>query len=70
MFYELLCITRAGLMEANFKDLVRNSAKHVLERGGVVRGFENWGEMPLAKRIRRHQVYHTRGQYVKEFFWF
>ncbi|RIA91374.1 30S ribosomal protein S6 [Glomus cerebriforme] len=63
MFYELICIARAGLMEANFKDLVRNSAKHVLERGGVVRGFENWGEMPLAKRTRRHQEYHTRGHF-------
>ncbi|CAI2165258.1 16394_t:CDS:2 [Funneliformis geosporum] len=63
MFYELLCIARAGLMEANFKDLVRKSAKHVLERGGVVRGFENWGEVSLPTRTRRHQEYHDRGHF-------
>ncbi|CAG8533411.1 3289_t:CDS:2 [Acaulospora morrowiae] len=38
-------------------------ATHVLERGGVVRGFENWGAMPLVVRTKRHQVYHTHGHF-------
>ncbi|KAF0439040.1 30S ribosomal protein S6 [Gigaspora margarita] len=62
-FYELLCISRANLMEINLKNLVKITAKYVLEHGGVVRGFENWGTMPLATRTRRHQEYHTDGHF-------
>ncbi|CAG8460823.1 14547_t:CDS:2 [Ambispora leptoticha] len=50
-------------MEANLKDLVRTSAKFVLERGGVVRGFENWGVLRLPTRTRRHQEYFEDGHY-------
>ncbi|CAG8483914.1 10465_t:CDS:2 [Ambispora gerdemannii] len=62
VFYEMLVIVRANLMEANLKDLVRTSAKLVLERGGVVRNFENWGVLRLPTRTRRHQEYFDDGQ--------
>ncbi|CAH1758188.1 3739_t:CDS:2 [Entrophospora sp. SA101] len=62
-FYELLCITRTGLSHADFTNLVKITATHILERGGVVRGFENWGVLPLPTKTRRHQVYHTNGQF-------
>ncbi|CAG8628622.1 41085_t:CDS:2 [Gigaspora margarita] len=48
-------------MEANLKNLVKITVKYVLEHGGVVRGFENWGTIPLATRTRRYQEYHTDG---------
>ncbi|CAG8531759.1 1193_t:CDS:2 [Diversispora eburnea] len=38
-------------------------AKCVLEGGGIVRGFENWGSMPLVSRTRKHQEYHTHGHF-------
>ncbi|CAG8499886.1 11642_t:CDS:2 [Paraglomus brasilianum] len=54
---------RAGLSEANLKDLVRTSAKYVLNNGGAVRGFSSWGTLALPTRTRRHQEYHTEGYY-------
>ncbi|KAI9494681.1 30S ribosomal protein S6 [Zychaea mexicana] len=62
-FYELVCIARSTLAESNLKDLVKTSATQVLNRGGVVRGFDNWGEKKLPHRIKRHQEYFTDGQY-------
>ncbi|KAJ1670834.1 hypothetical protein EV182_007974 [Spiromyces aspiralis] len=44
--------------------LVRQSAKAILDRGGVVRGF--WSLQKDAKlpyRMKRHQEYHTEGHY-------
>ncbi|KAI8971682.1 30S ribosomal protein S6 [Mycotypha africana] len=62
-FYELVCIARHNMLEGNLKDLLKTSAKHVVSRGGVVRGFDNWGEMKIPHRIKRHQEYHTDGRY-------
>ncbi|KAI9030055.1 30S ribosomal protein S6 [Phycomyces nitens] len=62
-FYELVCIARAHLVESNLKDLIKSSASQVLQRGGVVRGFDNWGEMKIPHRIKRHQAYFNEGQY-------
>ncbi|KAG9303683.1 hypothetical protein G9A89_018580 [Geosiphon pyriformis] len=63
VLYELLVIARPNLIEGSLKDLVRSSAKHVLLRGGVVRGFDNWGVIPLPKRMRSHQEYYTDGHH-------
>ncbi|CDS06980.1 hypothetical protein LRAMOSA09503 [Lichtheimia ramosa] len=62
-FYELVCITRSHLAQGNLKDLIRTSATQILEKGGVVRGFDNWGDRPLPHRIKRHQEYFNEGQY-------
>jgi len=42
---------------------VRSASKEVIERGGVVRGFENWGVMQLPTRTRRHQEWFTKGHF-------
>ncbi|KAI9318102.1 30S ribosomal protein S6 [Dichotomocladium elegans] len=63
-FYELVCIARSHLAQSNLKDLIRSSATQVLQRGGVVRNLENWGDMKLPHRIKRHQEYFTEGQYL------
>ncbi|CAO3595442.1 unnamed protein product [Absidia cylindrospora] len=62
-FYELVCIARSHLVESNLKDLIRTSATQVLQQGGVVRGFDNWGNKQLPHRVKRHQQYHTEGHY-------
>jgi small subunit ribosomal protein S6 len=46
------------------QDLLKTSALQVLDKGGVVRGFENWGSRILPHRIKRHQQYFNSGQYV------
>lgn len=48
--------------QGNLKDLIRTSATQILEKGGVVRGFDNWGDRPLPHRIKRHQEYFNEGQ--------
>ncbi|RKP08781.1 30S ribosomal protein S6 [Thamnocephalis sphaerospora] len=62
-FYELVCIARARLTPAHLSEVLRTSARTVLDRGGVVRGFQNLGERELPYRMKRHQMYHTRGRY-------
>ncbi|EIE76330.1 hypothetical protein G6F46_002484 [Rhizopus delemar] len=62
-FYELVCIARHNIVESNLKDLLKTSAKQVLNRGGVVRGFDNLGDMKIPHRIKRHQEYFTDGRY-------
>ncbi|OZJ04951.1 hypothetical protein BZG36_01746 [Bifiguratus adelaidae] len=62
-FYELVCIARSNLLQANLKDLVRTSTLQILDHGGVVRGFQNLGDRPIPHRIKKHQVYHNDGKY-------
>ncbi|KAG2186300.1 hypothetical protein INT43_002738 [Umbelopsis isabellina] len=62
-FYELVCIARSNLAKTNMHDLLKTSASQVLDKGGVVRGFENWGSRNLPHRIKRHQQYFDSGHY-------
>ncbi|ORY94002.1 30S ribosomal protein S6 [Syncephalastrum racemosum] len=63
-FYELVCIARSKLVENNLRDLIKTTATHVMNQGGVVRGFDNLGtEKKLPHRIKRHQEYHTKGDF-------
>ncbi|KAL1921465.1 mitochondrial 37S ribosomal protein bS6m [Calcarisporiella thermophila] len=62
-FYELVCIARSGLAQTSLRDLVKTSTTYILDRGGVVRGFQNWGERELPHRIKRHQQKHSDGLY-------
>lgn len=44
--------------------LLRNSAVHVLDNNGVVRGFEPMGkDLPLFSRIKKGGEWHTKGSY-------
>jgi small subunit ribosomal protein S6 len=61
-FYELVCISRARLNPNMLSDMLRLSATTIINGGGVVRGFQNLGEHDLPYRMKRHQVYHTRGR--------
>ncbi|CAO3683360.1 unnamed protein product [Umbelopsis vinacea] len=51
-FYELVCISRSSLVKNNLSDLLKTSALQVLDKGGVVRGFENWAAALFPTELR------------------
>ncbi|KAG0222582.1 30S ribosomal protein S6 [Mortierella sp. GBAus27b] len=68
VFYELFCISRARLVEANLKDLVKQTSLIVMNKGGVVRNLKPLGEKQLPYRIKKHQEYHVQGfQWTMQF---
>ncbi|KAF9585181.1 hypothetical protein BGW38_003551 [Lunasporangiospora selenospora] len=68
VFYELFCISRTRLVEANLKDMVKQASLVVMNKGGVIRSFKPLGEKQLPYRIRKHQAYHHNGfQWTMQF---
>ncbi|KAI5811137.1 ribosomal protein S6 [Peziza echinospora] len=62
MLYELIAVVRQGsLMEV--KEIAKTAGMTVLNNGGVVRGYTNWGPVLLPTRARKHQATHDRGHY-------
>ncbi|EPQ32424.1 uncharacterized protein PFL1_00620 [Pseudozyma flocculosa PF-1] len=61
--YELLCIAASSAESAPLRDLVKSTSKLVIDNGGAVRGIQYWGLRKLPQRARRHQQYHTQGDY-------
>jgi len=61
--YKMLCIAAHYSDYKHIKDLVHHSASHILKNGGVVRKLTSWGTLSLPQRMRRHQQYHTVGDY-------
>lgn len=51
------------------KDLVRQTALHVMNNGGVVRKISSWGTLSLPQRMRRHKQAHYIGEYVRFLSW-
>ncbi|KZF26753.1 hypothetical protein L228DRAFT_258136 [Xylona heveae TC161] len=62
MLYELIAICRPGNL-AEVRDIARTAGSLVLNNGGVVRGFTNWGPFLLPKPLHVHQATHSRGHY-------
>ncbi|KAH8079447.1 hypothetical protein BXZ70DRAFT_901662 [Cristinia sonorae] len=62
-FYQMVCITAHYAEYTNIKNLVMETAKHVMNRGGVVRKLKSWGTQPLPQRMRRHGNYYQIGDY-------
>ena len=60
---------RAG-KQKHIKDLVTQSAMHVLDSGGTVRGFRYWGTRTLPQRMKRHKQFFNYGEYVPGFLFF
>ena len=50
--------------QKHIKDLVTLAAKHVMDRGGVVRKFESWGTLALPQTMKAHKQQHQIGEYV------
>jgi len=62
-FYQMLCITAHYNEYKHIKELVRQTAMHVLNAGGAVRGIHSWGTCRLPQRMKRHQQYYEKGDY-------
>ncbi|TFY77515.1 hypothetical protein EWM64_g6497 [Hericium alpestre] len=62
-FYQVFCIAAHNRSYVHIKDLVRSSALHVMNNGGVVRGVKFWGTQVLPNKMRRNRVIHTHGDY-------
>lgn len=61
--YELFCVAIAQTESAALRDLVHSTSRLVFDYGGVVRNVQYWGKRTLPQRARRHQQYHTAGDY-------
>ncbi|KAJ7217957.1 ribosomal protein S6, partial [Mycena pura] len=61
--YQMLCVAAHFPGYKHIKELVRQSALHVLDAGGVVRKFDSWGTRSLPQRMHRHGNYHEIGDY-------
>ncbi|KZV69555.1 hypothetical protein PENSPDRAFT_580766 [Peniophora sp. CONT] len=62
-FYELVCIAAHNRDYRHIKELVRRSALHVMDGGGVVRGFRYWGLKTLPQKTHKQKAIHTHGDY-------
>ncbi|KAF8893953.1 ribosomal protein S6 [Infundibulicybe gibba] len=61
--YQMLCITTHYPQFTHIKELVRQSATHVMNAGGVVRSINSWGTLTLPQRMKRHGPYESVGDY-------
>ncbi|GLB37509.1 putative ribosomal protein S6 [Lyophyllum shimeji] len=59
----MLCITTHVSEYKHIKELVRQTATHVMNAGGVVRAINSLGTLTLPQRMRRHKVTHSMGDY-------
>ena len=56
-------------LQKHIKELVRQSAQHVMHAGGVVRSIDSWGTRMLPQRMRRHRQAYNYGECVDLFSW-
>ncbi|KAF7306134.1 hypothetical protein HMN09_00768700 [Mycena chlorophos] len=61
--YQMLCIAAHFPEYKHIHGLVKQSALHILDAGGVVRNIGSWGTRQLPQRMRRHGNYHEIGDY-------
>ncbi|KAF9793425.1 ribosomal protein S6 [Thelephora terrestris] len=62
-FYRMMCIAAHYPEYKHIKDLVTQSAMHVLDNGGIVRGFRYWGTRTLPQKMRRQKQIFNYGDY-------
>ncbi|KAJ8486855.1 hypothetical protein ONZ45_g14536 [Pleurotus djamor] len=61
--YQMLCITAHFKEYQHIRELVRQSAMHVMNAGGVVRNLNYWGCQTLPQRMARNGPKHDRADY-------
>ncbi|OCK74726.1 37S ribosomal protein Mrp17 [Lepidopterella palustris CBS 459.81] len=67
MLYELIGIVRPGRI-SEVKEIAKTAGSIVLNSGGVVRGYTNWGTFLLPKPARKLQsVHHTGHHFIMRF---
>ena len=52
-------------MQQHIRELVRQSAMHVMNSGGVVRKIDSWGTKTLPQRMKRNGPLHSVGEWVE-----
>ncbi|KAI0790841.1 ribosomal protein S6 [Abortiporus biennis] len=62
-FYQLVCISAHYNEITHIKNLVRQTASHVLKSGGVVRKLDSWGTRSLPQRIKAGNTVHNFADY-------
>ena len=65
VFYHFYIITTPILTRSALVTILKNTAKIITERGGVVRSLDNLGVRHLAYMMKRHQTVATVGRYVR-----
>ncbi|EMR09852.1 ribosomal protein S6 [Pneumocystis murina B123] len=63
VLYELLCITKADLKIKSLRELAKTSGSTIINKGGIIRGFEDWGNLILPKKKKKHQQIHHEGRH-------
>ncbi|CCJ29224.1 unnamed protein product [Pneumocystis jirovecii] len=63
VLYELLCISRADLKVKSLRELVKTSGSVIINKGGIIRDLEDWGNIVLPKKIKKHQQTHCEGHH-------
>ncbi|KAI0051170.1 hypothetical protein FA95DRAFT_1554742 [Auriscalpium vulgare] len=62
-FYQMFCIAAHNRDYTPIKELARQCGLHVMNAGGVVRGFRYWGTQTLPQRTRRNKIHFNHGDY-------
>ncbi|XP_031555890.1 28S ribosomal protein S6, mitochondrial-like isoform X2 [Actinia tenebrosa] len=60
--YDLVLISRI-LNREGYVNLLRQTCKSIMDKGGVVRKLENLGQQKLPYRMRAHADWHNHGRY-------
>ncbi|KAF5316872.1 hypothetical protein D9611_003974 [Ephemerocybe angulata] len=66
--YQMFCITKHYPEYMHIRELIRQSATHVMNQGGVVRKIESWGTRTLPQRMKRQGPYVNVGDYWSLYF--
>jgi len=64
--YQMLCIAAHYPDYRHIKQLVQQTATHVMHAGGVVRGLDSMGTLTLPQRMKKkgqRNIYHKCGNY-------
>ncbi|KAF9451941.1 hypothetical protein P691DRAFT_698162 [Macrolepiota fuliginosa MF-IS2] len=63
--YQMVCVAAHFPEYHHIRELVRQSATHIMNAGGVVRKVESWGTMQLPQRMKkkRTNAYEHIGDY-------
>mmetsp|Transcript_17753 Transcript_17753/g.59473 ORF Transcript_17753/g.59473 Transcript_17753/m.59473 type:complete len:138 (-) Transcript_17753:566-979(-) len=64
VLYELVLTLDSGADGTKVLDVLKRTARTVVSRSGVIRRIDNWGERPLAHRIRKNERDHHAARYV------
>ncbi|KAG4304734.1 hypothetical protein PORY_001787 [Pneumocystis oryctolagi] len=63
VLYELLCISKTNLKLRDLHELIKASGSVIVDKGGIIRKFEDWGNIVLPKKIKKHQQIHYEGHH-------